>query len=551
MTVTRTTLASIGSATNTTSYATVSVTPTNGRVGLGFVVNDVSAGTAGQVTVTGNNGQAWQEIATATVAQRRVSLFLARFDNISAGTITVTAGATQQRCVASFFELATDVSGAILQLVAAPVTNSGSSATSGSVTLTGTGTYAIMGLAHLVNASTITAEGGWDQIHQDVAGGETARIITQEDHGGADLTPSATWGTSSNWQAIGALFEETVVEGPIALAQEGSGTTAGNTTATLTFTGTIAKGELMIALFQVAHFAAYSISTVPPGWKVVNGLSALEFGADANWDLYVYVKRAGVSETLTHQWVTTGSNCMVHGGRWTGVKSLYPVQTDTEYNSAGATSLTEGTSPDPGANALWFIGWASKHFEGSPVAVTFTDSGAAVTKEDQITTTGGTKNESAWGRLTKNGTINITSTTGVSVTGHRLVMAAFLEGLMDTDIDLTAGTGDGAAATIELTALGVVDLTPGSGDGAAATIDFEPLPVGGTITLDGGAATGSAATLAITPLDHITLTPGAGLGNSNVSIRFRAPGEGGYEPGAGDAVRRPPRTARQTRRSIR
>jgi hypothetical protein len=308
----------------------------------------------------------------------------------------------------------------------------------------------------------------------------------------------------------------------VVLVQEGVGDAADNENADLTFTGSIAAGELLVALFQVAHFTTYSITTVPPGWSVVAGLSALEFGAEGNWDVYLYTKLAGASEPLTHNWVTTGSNCIVQGARFSGVASATPDAVDTEYNSGSVTSVVEGASPDPGGNALWFVGWVSKHFSGSQVPVTFTDSGAAVTKEDQLTTTGGTKNESAWGWLNKNGTINITASTGATaVTGPRVLVAAFLEVVADTDIDLAAGTGDGAAATLDLTPFGILDLTPGSGEGAVAEVEVTPLP----------------------PPPPLTLVPGAAAGGS-AAIRIRIPGSGTYDPGGADAVRRPPRPVR-------
>jgi hypothetical protein len=308
----------------------------------------------------------------------------------------------------------------------------------------------------------------------------------------------------------------------VTLEQVGSGDADGNTTAELAFTGTIQPGELMVGLLQVAHFTTYSITTVPAGWSVVASLSALEFGVEANWDMYLYTKLAGASEPLTHQWVTTGSNCIVHGGRFSGLGSATPDEVDTEYVSGFTDEVIEGTSPDPGGPVLWFIGWGAKHFEAGSANPTFTDSGAAVTRRDDLFTTGGTKNESAWAYVAKTGTVDITVATGASMGGPRVLVAAFAEAeAADTDIDLAAGTGDGAAAPLDLTPLGILDLTPGSGEGAVAEVEVTPLP----------------------PPPPLTLVPGAAAGGS-AAIRIRIPGSGTYDPGGADAVRRPPRPVR-------
>ena len=79
-------LTSGSSATDATSYATASITPTANKLVLLAVFNRVAAGTANAPTATGC-GLTWVQVATSlgTTALRRLTLFRALGSAPSAG----------------------------------------------------------------------------------------------------------------------------------------------------------------------------------------------------------------------------------------------------------------------------------------------------------------------------------------------------------------------------------------------------------------------------------------------------------------------------------
>lgn len=86
------------STTDATSYATGSVTPTNGRVLLAFCATQITAGTPNTPTASGTNGLSgtWTAIANSVQDQTKITLFRSVATSSVAGVLTFDlAGQTQ------------------------------------------------------------------------------------------------------------------------------------------------------------------------------------------------------------------------------------------------------------------------------------------------------------------------------------------------------------------------------------------------------------------------------------------------------------------------
>jgi hypothetical protein len=94
------------SNTDATSYATASVTPTNGRVAFAAIATYLSTGTPAIPTASGN-GQTWIQLATVTVGSNlRLTVYYAVVASATAGAVTFDFGAETQTAAAwSYLEI--------------------------------------------------------------------------------------------------------------------------------------------------------------------------------------------------------------------------------------------------------------------------------------------------------------------------------------------------------------------------------------------------------------------------------------------------------------
>jgi hypothetical protein len=330
-------------------------------------------------------------------------------------------------------------------------------------------------------------------------------------------SPTVAWtgGTGTAQHAGMVAFKVADVGAAPTFVEEAVGQNNGNSTATPTFAA-INSGDFLVALVCVAHFAGYSMSTVPTGWTLAAG--PFDFGNEANWDAYLYAKIAGASEDLTPTWVSTGSNMTVTAGRFTGVSSATPVASDSGYNTGSVTSVGTGASPSPGGEALWIVGWAAKHFGTAHAMVAFTDSGTGVPTADDEVTTGGTKNDSAWGYRVKNGTVDVTATTAAATTGP-LVFAVAFPGAVTVSPSLDVSQVKLTAPDAPQPLLQVAQVTFTAPDPTPPSLQIAQVKL-----------TAPDAPLPSLQVAQVKL------------VIPNVPGGDGYDPGGGDAVRRPPRT---------
>jgi hypothetical protein len=191
--------------TDGSSFTTAgTLTPQANRLYLAAVTN--SASSPATVTLSGG-GLTWDQVATVTVWQLRITLFRALSASPgSASALTASASSTQTGwtiIVAEFDGVSTqgtNGSGAIVQ----SNTNSAMSGTNGSVTLSAfedaTNNAAFAVWEHVVAENT-TPETGWTEL-ADITRTGPARGTETEWRLGEDTTPSASWATSEVWAGI-------------------------------------------------------------------------------------------------------------------------------------------------------------------------------------------------------------------------------------------------------------------------------------------------------------------------------------------------------------
>ncbi len=208
MAITATLKTSGSSASNATSYATASITPTASRLLLLSVANNVFSGTATTPTATGGGGLTWVQVTTVASGTYRTTLFRAmKPSGLTSGTVTIDfAGATQQRCAWSITEFAsmitagTDGAGAIIQSgVTSAATGTTGLVTLGAFTATENATFGAFGRA----LEEVSAPGsGFTELSDSQVSAEALSLET-EWRNDNDTTVDATWSTSSRWMGIG------------------------------------------------------------------------------------------------------------------------------------------------------------------------------------------------------------------------------------------------------------------------------------------------------------------------------------------------------------
>lgn len=193
MAISVTSLTSGGSTTDGTSFTTASISPSANKTVLVAIAS--RAGTA-PTSVTGNSLTYTKEFETA---DGLLSYWRSSIGTGTAGTITITFGASQTACVWSVFELdGDDTSAPIVQ----EVEGSGN-ATSGSITLASfsSAENATLGIfSHNANEAT-TPGTGFTEIH-DQAQLNSSISIQTEFRSDNDTSVDASWVTSSLWRGI-------------------------------------------------------------------------------------------------------------------------------------------------------------------------------------------------------------------------------------------------------------------------------------------------------------------------------------------------------------
>jgi hypothetical protein len=180
-------LVTLGSTTDSQSYATASITPTANALVLAWIVN-THASSANTVTLSGN-GLTWVQIDTQLFSSnlRRLTLFRAMGASPSAGAVTITVAGTSNTGAAWSITQYTGVdtsgtngSGAIVQ----SNKNTATGASSVTVTLTNAFSSTTNGTAAGFAASANTAinhdsGGGWAELGDAGYGTPAARVESQ------------------------------------------------------------------------------------------------------------------------------------------------------------------------------------------------------------------------------------------------------------------------------------------------------------------------------------------------------------------------------------
>lgn len=214
MAIAATSLEGAASASNASSYATGSITPTANRLVLAAVSNFRGGSGAIEIPTLTGNGLTWVQVATVQSANanlgRRVTVFRAMGASPSAGAVTIDfAGATQSNCAWSIIEFSdidtsgTDGSGAVVQSKTASNTtgtagtadfdaafgDAVNNATYSALTMGGGGT------------DVITHEAGFTELHEVQPTGEAQRLHSMW-RLAEDQTPAPTWVNSLHWAQV-------------------------------------------------------------------------------------------------------------------------------------------------------------------------------------------------------------------------------------------------------------------------------------------------------------------------------------------------------------
>lgn len=253
MTISASALTVGGSSTDTSSYATASITPTANRLVLVLVTNFRSLG-ASTPTLTGN-GLTWVQVATVAYAAGgdRATVFRAMGAAPTTGAITIAfGGVTQLACAWSVIEFGgvdtggTNGSAAVVQ----SATNSVAAGTSLGVTLAAFGSAnngAYAGFGTSQSTSAITPDGGWTEVHDQGLSGDQGRIETQW-RVDPDTSAAASWGLSAD--AGGVALEIKAFVGP--QTYQGSATMAGVGALTASGTRKVSGAALMAGVGAMA-----------------------------------------------------------------------------------------------------------------------------------------------------------------------------------------------------------------------------------------------------------------------------------------------------------
>lgn len=214
MAVTHTLLTSGSSTTDTTSYATASITPGANKLILAWVVPVRNSGTTGTVTLSGN-GLTWTQVRTeiGSTVSMRGALFRAMGASPTAGVVTITTSAQSNGCtwILSEFDgvvtTGTDGADAVVQ---SNGTNS-ASATSLSVTLSafadaGNATFGAFGHR---NSDAVTGGSGFTEI-ADVLGTGPDSGSQTEWRADNDTSVDASWTNATVCVAVAVEIKAAV-----------------------------------------------------------------------------------------------------------------------------------------------------------------------------------------------------------------------------------------------------------------------------------------------------------------------------------------------------
>lgn len=204
MVLAATALTGATTATNGTSFATASITP-SANVTLIAFFHSSRGGTPTTPTASGN-GLTWTNRSSVTIGDVRITLFSATGSSPSAGSITFSTGAeTQNRAGWSVFEIS-----------GSDYATTDGIRTANIVTATGTGSILSMTLGAFANvnngaiagygikiAEAITADSGWTEIHDLQNATESLSIETQF-IASNDTSASGDWATNADSSSIAA-----------------------------------------------------------------------------------------------------------------------------------------------------------------------------------------------------------------------------------------------------------------------------------------------------------------------------------------------------------
>jgi len=208
----------INSAADASSYANSSWTPPTAGLLFVFVFNRQAAATVQTPTISGN-GITYIQIATKIDAQstRRLTLFGANLTGATAGATTIDyATVTQTGCVASFFYCTgADLSGGVAAAFVQSPSATGTTETTGTVTLAAAGNAANRPIScFYVNLEqSVTHRANWTEV-DDFTGSAPARGFDSQYRDDAfETTATATWTTGDRWIGIAAEIKATVAAG--------------------------------------------------------------------------------------------------------------------------------------------------------------------------------------------------------------------------------------------------------------------------------------------------------------------------------------------------
>lgn len=213
----------VNTSTNAASYATSSWTPPTTGIIILFVINSRDTDLSVEPTVSGNS-LTWLKIATVAIDSGvdtyRITLFAADAAGATTGATTVSFGAeTQSGCILEFLQAeGVNIGEGIAAAFIQSPTNSGTAATSGSVTLAGasnSNNRPVVCFFHAANEGT-GRNPAWDEADDLRHATPAMAGETQSRSDVFDTAATATWTTSSDWLGIAAelraslTYEESV-----------------------------------------------------------------------------------------------------------------------------------------------------------------------------------------------------------------------------------------------------------------------------------------------------------------------------------------------------
>lgn len=214
MAITQASLTSGSSATNGTSYATASVSPTGNRL-IVYAVYGQALTAANAASPTGVSGAGltfvkWVETNNTSNGQS-LSLWYAMDPTPSTGAITATFTNTQADCVWSVYELAgLEVGSNGANAVNTNTATAAASATSATATLaafasTDNGAVSATIWAAAGAAATCTPDTGWSEIHDlGVAEGGAGFSLETQWRADNDTTALGTWSATGSVRTVAA-----------------------------------------------------------------------------------------------------------------------------------------------------------------------------------------------------------------------------------------------------------------------------------------------------------------------------------------------------------